>query len=153
MLQGVWAGENPEERALRRSPYTGHLPAPFSTKRKPAGPLRCGTPKMYTLGCKCFDCCEANRYKSAAYRRRKEEGRQKKPHGCPRNSSERCDACKERARKRKLQYDRIKKAQQSSPRMVICASCGKVEIVTDGRSKRRKYCSTKCMYSSRSAAA
>ena len=136
---------------MRRSPSTGKLPSAFSTERRTSEELRCGTPKKYTLGCKCFDCSDSNRYKMAAYRRRLEEGRQKKPHGCSRNTSERCEACKTKARKRKAELDKVKKAQRSSPRLVICANCGKVEVVTDGRSARRKYCSNDCQWSSRSA--
>ncbi len=152
MLQGVWAGENPEERALRRSPNTGILPPPYSSY-PPRGELRCGTPAMYKSGkCKCFDCSDANTYAMKAYRRQRAEGRGRKRHFCAFEKANRCAVCKKRDAKRQMERRKVLKAMRSAPRLVICSNCGKVETVTDGRSKRRKYCSNACQWSGRNAA-
>lgn len=151
MLEGVWGGEGPRERAIRRSPNTQVFPAEFRRgRRRGPRPLAHGNPNTYTkLKCRCFWCCDAHRIKMKVYRRKLREGRLRKyqpSHGnvtCYRRGCRR-DECVAAHAKDKQYRDRLKRAATQTGATVQCKWCLKTEVVTDERSKRRIYCSEAC---------
>lgn len=127
--QGVWGGEDPAERRARRGLVLGTIPSYRPTKRRQKGGAH-GTPYRYRQhGCRCFECCEANRYACLDYRKRKRAGKVAGPY-TPKHGTQRryrlgckCDKCKEAKNEYERKRRKIKSAAATRDHVTVCRVC------------------------------
>lgn len=128
---GVWGGETPAERRVRRGHTLYVQESSFRRKVKNVSGVVHGTPKCYQNGCRQFECCEAHRLAVADYRRRKKVGLiQPKggsyPHGTETRYHKggcRCPRCTEAYLAKRREYRQLKRVQTMRERRLICRAC------------------------------